>query len=370
MNTIEIFEDLKLFGRDFSSLFIYNSCELNQIELLLNELFREFYVANSLDEALKCYTNYYFRNKKRIDIVIIDIDCMHGLEVAKSIKAIDLNQKMVLITDKNTKECFLDALELGVENLLLKPIKLDTLYKILYKVLQRCQEGLELKKAKDYANLLLAQQDKFIKDSIHEINTPLSIIVTNIDLIKIEQGSNEFLTQIEAACMILKNTYEDMHYLIRKEKIEYKNSKIDLLEFVINSIDYFNSIAIANSLKLNFKTNLKKGVYIEFSDIKLQRLIHNNISNAIKYSNRNSVITIKLNLVEDGYKLSFKNFGQPIKDKDAIFERFYREDSSRGGYGIGLNIVKEICYEYGIDIDFKSTPKGENIFSYLFKNRT
>ena len=87
----------------------------------------------------------------------------------------------------------------------------------------------------------------------------------------------------------------------------------------------------------------------------------NNISNAIKYSEIDTTIKIIL----EGNILKFISKGDKIKDKDAIFKRYIRENQSLGGHGIGLSIVKDICDKYDIKIEVISL-NGENIFSYTF----
>ncbi|MBV5278315.1 MAG: sensor histidine kinase, partial [Campylobacteraceae bacterium] len=101
---------------------------------------------------------------------------------------------------------------------------------------------------------------------------------------------------------------------------------------------------------------------IHIGDIELTRLIDNNLSNAIKYSNIHStiVVTLTKNI------LSFKTLGVPIEDNDKIFEKYAREVDSNGGFGLGLSIVKDITQKYKIDITVESENR-ENIFSYTFQ---
>ena len=64
--------------------------------------------------------------------------------------------------------------------------------------------------------------------------------------------------------------------------------------------------------------------------------------------------------------LRCKNCGEKIIDNQNIFDRYYREDNARGGFGLGLNIVKEICENNSVHVEVKSDGK-KTIFKYLFE---
>ena len=218
-------------------------------------------------------------------------------------------------------------------------------------------------KTKELQNLVLAQ-DKFIKKSIHEVNTPLSIILSNIDLLKMKNISNQNIVNIESGSKIIHNIFNDLSYMVKKDRIVYPQEKINLSRFLKHRIEFFNEVANASGMV--FITNIDTGQWINFNEVKLQRVIDNNISNAIKYSFPDSPIFIKLLKNEDKVVLSVKTYSEQIKDKEQIFGSFYRESDTKGGFGIGLNIVKEICDENSVKINLDS-KEDETIFSYEFK---
>ncbi len=222
----------------------------------------------------------------------------------------------------------------------------------------------KLKKEKEFSENLLKMQNKFLKNSVHEVNTPLSIILTNIDLLAIKGVQNRHLTRIEAASKIIHNIYNDLTYMIKKDLIEYKRVKLNFTQFLIQRLDFFSEVA--NSNKLKFNANIDSNLFIEFNEVKLQRLCDNNISNAIKYSFENSMIEVKLFKNVNKVIFEIKNNGEEIKDIEKLFNRFYREDNVKGGFGIGLNIVREICTQDDIKIEVKSENQL-NTFRYIFK---
>lgn len=213
-------------------------------------------------------------------------------------------------------------------------------------------------------NLVVAQ-DEFVKKSIHEINTPLAIILANIDLLKMKQIQNKQLTNIESASKIINNIFNDLSYLVKKDRVVYEKQKINLSAFVQQRIDFFDEVARAN--KLYFAPFIEENLEIFISEIHLARIVDNNLSNAIKYSFANNPIKITLKSSSDNHIVfEILTYSQELKDKDKIFDEYYREHASRGGFGLGLKIVKDICDENKIKIKIESNSEF-TIFSYIFK---
>lgn len=208
------------------------------------------------------------------------------------------------------------------------------------------------------------QLDNFIKDSMHEINTPLSIINVNIDLYNRKNSSNKYMQRVKAASKVLSNIYNDMDYLIKHERLNHEKKDIDLAAFLQDRIEYFKEVARMKNIDI--QTDIKECGSVYMNDKQLQRLVDNNISNAIKYSYDNSKILIRLYKKENKCHLSFKDYGVGIDKVEKIFKRYYREDISKGGFGIGLNIVKSIIREEGIELLVDSLPKKGSEFLYIF----
>lgn len=204
---------------------------------------------------------------------------------------------------------------------------------------------------------ILSYKDKFIEHSIHEIKTPLSIINLNIQLRNKNLGVDKYSKKIEGALKTLRNSYEDMSFLHTKNQIDYKIKDINLQEILLDRVRYFEIIAQTQFRELSLK--VISNCVVTMSKIELERLIDNNLSNAIKYSQQNSKITIYL----DKAVLRFHSFGEEIKNRKDIFKRYKRENISAGGHGLGLAIVKDICKKYKIGIEV-SSKDGVNIFSY------
>lgn len=212
-------------------------------------------------------------------------------------------------------------------------------------------------------NYLLKKQDSFIKHSIHEINTPLAVIMTHIDIFKIKFGENKYLSKIEAGAKMIANIYDDLGYMVKADNFIYEKKYIDFSQFLENRIEFFKEIAIGN--RHNIVVNIQKDVKIYFNEVELQRVIDNNLSNAIKYARKDSDIMIKFYKESNHIVLEFKTKSYKIKDTDKIFEAFHREEHIINGFGLGLEIVDSICKKNSIKIEVSSDDEF-TIFSYLF----
>lgn len=206
--------------------------------------------------------------------------------------------------------------------------------------------------------------DRFIKDSMHEINTPLSIINVNIDLYNRNHTTNKYLKRIKAATKTLATIYNDMDYLIKNERVIFEYEVINLSHYLRERIDYFEEVAALRNITIEPK--ITEGITLFFNPTQLQRVIDNNISNAIKYSYEEGKIEIILEANDDQCIMSFKDNGVGIKDSKQIFERYYRENKEKGGFGIGLNIVKSIIDHANIDLEINSKEGEGSSFTYRF----
>lgn len=209
--------------------------------------------------------------------------------------------------------------------------------------------------------------DNFIKDSMHEINTPLSIISVNIDLYNRKNEPNKYLNRMKAATKVLSNIYNDMDYLVKYDRVDYEDEAIDVKQFLDERIEYF--MEVANMKDIVIESTIEEGIEVLMNPKQLQRVVDNNISNAIKYSYENSTIGVNLSTIEGEVVLSFKDYGVGIEKVSKIFTRYYREDNSKGGFGIGLNIVKTIIDTYNIKLNIDSKLTQGSTFSYTFPSQ-
>ena len=223
-------------------------------------------------------------------------------------------------------------------------------------------------KTQDLENILDAQKE-FLRYTVHETNTPLSVILTSLELYEMNNKKDKHLSKVEAAAKNIFNIYDDLSYLVKKDQIEYHRVAINIEQFIKSRIDFFSEVALLSKVEFNFISEVKD-TYIYFNETKLQRIVDNTLTNAIKYTYQNEIVDVSLK--QSGLYVDFSvgSHSQAIKDEDKIFDEYYREDtkSDKGiqGFGIGLRLVKNICDEEGVKISVISDSK-HNVFTYEFK---
>lgn len=220
-----------------------------------------------------------------------------------------------------------------------------------------------LAKEKSFNESLVKAQDSFIKHAIHEINTPLAVILTHLDMFKMKFGENRYLSKIEAGTKMIANIFDDLSYMVKKNRFVYEKETLNFSHYLESRIHFFEEIALGNQHTIF--AQIESDINLYFNEIELQRIIDNNLSNAIRYAKKNSDIMVKLNKNSEYIILKFITKSPKIADTKRIFEPFHREGELKTGFGLGLEIVGSICEKEKIRIKVKSTDEI-TIFKYLF----
>ncbi len=247
----------------------------------------------------------------------------------------------------------------------LQELNLDLEKRVEQKTKDLSEQNRLLEKEKEFSDSLVKAQDSFIKHSIHEINTPLTVIMMHIDIRKMKFGEDKYMSKIEAASKMIATIYDDLSYMVKKDRFEYEKQWIFFSLFLEGRIAFFEDIAKGNRHKIVFE--IEEGIKILFSDIELQRIVDNNLSNAIKYANKNTDIKVTLKKVRNRAVLEFMTYSKQIDDTDRIFEPFHQEEDEQGGFGLGLEIVHSICKKEHVLVEVNSNAEI-TIFSYTFSN--
>ncbi|MGM0518926.1 MAG: sensor histidine kinase [Campylobacterota bacterium] len=201
--------------------------------------------------------------------------------------------------------------------------------------------------------------NNFIKDTTHELNTPITAILMSTE------KSNLSYKQIERIRLSAKRVseiYKDLTYIFLQTKenqefLEY----VDLKDIIDEQLKYFEALSAKKRIKIineteSFKYKIDQDDFI--------RVINNLISNAIKYNKHNG--EIKIVLKNGILKISDTGIGIDTKHKKDIFKRYYRATNQQGGFGIGLSIVSYICEKYNIKLDVQSKLKKGTTFILEF----
>lgn len=223
-------------------------------------------------------------------------------------------------------------------------------------------------KTQDLEDILDAQKE-FLRYTVHETNTPLSVILTSLELYEMKHKKDKHLSKVEAAAKNIFNIYDDLSYLVKKDQIQYHRVAINIEQFIKSRIDFFSEVALLSKVEFKYISKVEDA-YIYFNETKLQRILDNTLTNAIKYTYQNEIIDVLLKSSGLCVDFSVGSHSQPIKEVDKIFDAYYRENNENSraiqGYGIGLKLVKNICDEENVNISISSNSKM-NIFTYKFK---
>lgn len=205
--------------------------------------------------------------------------------------------------------------------------------------------------------------DKFIKDSAHELNTPVSVLMTSVSMLKKGKNPEKMMKYIVSSSKQISQLYNDIHFSAFDDIDESIEEEFCLSDLVSHSVGYFNDISITKNIIIESEVNPCK---IRVDRNKIQKVVNNLISNAVKYSKKDSKIIVKL---KDNI-LSVQDFGIGIskEEQKEIFKRYKRGDTIEGGFGIGLDIVKRIVSEYKLKLHLKSIENEGSTFSIDFTN--
>lgn len=292
------------------------------------------------------------------DLILLDIKIPHlnGFEVCRIFKDDEKLKDIpiIFISALDDVQSKVKAFEEGGVDYITKPFEKE-------EVKARIKTQLNLFESKQTNINLLKQQDFFLKKIIHEMNTPLSIISLNIDNLETQIGPKEQFEAIKASSKSLSFIYNDLYYLIKKEKKIEEKKEIELIKFLSSRVMFFDEMANIKNIDINLDIHAEFNIFIDENS--LQRVIDNTISNAIKYAEINSQIDIILDINKDEHFIIIKNSGSYIQDTDSIFKAYYQDKSKNIGLGLGLNIVKDICDNNNIEISVKS-ENNTTSFSY------
>ncbi|MDQ2719563.1 MAG: HAMP domain-containing histidine kinase [Bacteroidota bacterium] len=193
----------------------------------------------------------------------------------------------------------------------------------------------------------------FTENASHEIQTPLAIIRTKLELLS--QSENPTETQINTiqslndAVSRLSKLNQSLLLLTKIENRQFvETERINISSILFRYVDNFEELA--QTKNIIFEKKIVEKMFVEMNESLAEILISNIIINAIKHNHSNGRIEIKLH----DNTLSVCNTGPaPVKDTSEFFERFKKNSSSSDSLGLGLSIVKKICDTYDFTVSYK-----------------
>lgn len=208
------------------------------------------------------------------------------------------------------------------------------------------------------------QQKAFIANASHELQTPIALLKSKLDLLLQQEGLNENQSELLSAIQIplarLTRVNKNLLLLARIENSHFSDfSDIDFSQKVEKSEELLWDYIEQKRLTFNKKA-LGKCVF-KCSKFLAETLVNNLLSNAIRHTPQDGEIRVEWD--ENGF--SFKNSGKESLNKDSLFKRFSISTTETTNSGLGLAIVKEICKQNGWEISYNFS-NNFHIFSVRF----
>ena len=203
----------------------------------------------------------------------------------------------------------------------------------------------------------------FFNDAMHELKTPLGVMQLNLEILKSKENS-KVLKRLFNSMQNMSLIYEDIEYHIKHTHVTYTPENVDFTYFLRERIEVFRDLASVKHIGI--EEDLEAHINVMINRVELQRIIDNTLSNAIKYSNKHTMIHVLLQHRGEYVVFSVRDEGIGIRDTKKIFERYKREDTVKGGFGIGLSIVKYICDKNNILIKVTTKKEQGSTFTYIF----
>ena len=223
-----------------------------------------------------------------------------------------------------------------------------------------------------------SQQKQFIADASHELKTPLTVLLANMDILENNksdtiQSQIKWIQASKQEAKQMKNLIEEMLFLAKSDANRIDNSKstINVSDTLFSLILSMEVIAFEKNVIINYASTIDDNLYTIANEKQLMSLLSILLENACKYAYEETSITVKLKREQSKIKFEINNYGPVIPKNDIahIFERFYRVDKSRnkehGGYGLGLSIAKKITDENNMKISVESSAEKGTTFKVI-----
>ncbi len=215
------------------------------------------------------------------------------------------------------------------------------------------------------------QQKQFVGDASHELKTPLTVILSNAEMILShpEERPERWAKNILAEAQRMKGLTQELLTLARSEDSAYAPvmEQVDLSYLVTDSVLSFEPAAFEGGYELSHR--IEPGLFLQGNAAGLSQLCGVLLENALKYASPGGRIRVELQAAGKLARLSVFNEGKPISPEALphIFERFYRGDPSRHGegHGLGLAIARQLAELHKGKIWAESGEGGNTFFVAL-----
>lgn len=340
--------------------------------------------ASSGEEALKKVL------RKEYVLIILDVQMpgMDGFEVAETLSGISKTKDtaIIFLSAVNTESKFITkGYTSGALDYITKPVdiniillKVKTFYRIYEqnRILNEMQQSLlaEIETRKRAEN----KKDEFISIASHELKTPLTSVKGYMQLLErsIDKGDPAILkSHIQKAHSQLNKLNDLVTDLLDISKMEsgkmmYVQDYFDVETFFENILEVLRQ----NHAGYNIQSHITAKGKIFGDEIRIEQVIINFVTNAIKYSPNQNQIDVTAYIEDDQLYVSVRDYGMGLTESQAsrVFEKFYRVEETAvqiQGLGIGLYISSEIIQRHKGKIGVKSKPNQGSDFYFIIPTK-
>jgi signal transduction histidine kinase len=314
--------------------------------------------------------------QQKFDLVLLDLSLPDsiGMQTLKEFRAAVPNIPVVVLTGLDDEDLAIQALAEGAQDYLVKDqITIQHLVRAIRYAIERSEILNQLRESEERTRQALAKEQElndlksnFVAMVSHEFRTPMTTIRMAVDILEYknnkltEERKIKYFERIQNAINQMLHLLDEILFLSKTEaaKIEYKPTVINLENFCRELTD---SLQLhAGSQQRIIFTFEGESTQAEMDEDLLNFIFTNLISNAIKYSPENSIISFDL-ICKDRlatFRLKDQGIGIPLKDQTHLFETFYRATNVGliPGTGLGLSIVKKCVDLHAGHIQLESEP--------------
>lgn len=190
----------------------------------------------------------------------------------------------------------------------------------------------------------------FSKETLHELNLPINTITANVEMLRKTHGDEKSLKRLERigqAVGMLKERYNELDYLIKKQMARESIESFDLADLLQERLVFLRGLY--SNVTWDIALSSRK---VSLDRIGLGKVIDNLIENGVKYSPPPAHIQIIL--AEDTLRISDQGIGMDEITLMRIYDRYFQNDTTIPGYGIGLGLVKRYCDRHHIGLHVSS----------------
>ena len=364
-------EKLLHFSKKLTLLYVEDNQDTREMtQILLGEYFDKIILAVDGEDGYEKYLN------NKVDLIITDINMpkLDGLSFARKVKEQDSEIPILIFSAYNDNENFMEAIKIGVDGYLVKPLDIEQMNQTLYKAIQLVkhqhdskayQKSLE-EEVEQKDNIIieqsrLAAMGEMIDIIAHQWKQPLNTIIMHASLIEayLQEGNlpqkelEEFLENIDTKVNYLLETLQEFRSFFRPNTTL---GSISLRESIKSSLLLLKDDLIAHSVEIDIECSEECHIKAYPNDIK--QLLINTITNAkeamveqkIPSTQRRVMIRCKKEDTKVVLEIADSGAGIPEEMLEDIFTMNFTTKSQNGGTGIGLYMCALICEKYNASI--------------------